>query len=70
MAGDLYRRGSSLVSHLAYLREKYGYFEYRSGYVLASNPAKIAAFFDYLRSADGKAPYLQAIAGAEGPNSI
>jgi len=64
MAGHLYRSSSSVAAHLAHLRALYGFWEYRSGYVMAADPRHIAALFDHIRSTDGKSAYLECIGGA------
>ena len=49
-AGDVYSRGQTLEQHWQQLRQRYGGFEYRSGYFIASPPSKSAAVFERLRS--------------------
>ena len=49
-AGDVYSRGQTLGQHWQQLRQRYGAFEYRSGYFIVSPPSKSAAVFERLRS--------------------
>lgn len=49
-AGGVYSKGQTLEQHWQQLRQRYGAFEYRSGYFLASPPSKSAAVFERLRS--------------------
>jgi hypothetical protein len=46
----VYSRGQTLEQHWQQLRQRYGAFEYRSGYCIASPPSKSAAVFERLRA--------------------
>lgn len=51
LAADVYARGDTLAAHWQRLRQRYGAFEFRSGYFVASPPSRSAAVFERLRAA-------------------
>ena len=51
LAADVYARGGTLAQHWHQLQQRYGAFEYRSGYFIAQPPSKSAAVFERLRAA-------------------
>ncbi|KAI3438192.1 hypothetical protein D9Q98_000629 [Chlorella vulgaris] len=51
LAADVYARGETLAQHWQALRQRYGAFEYRSGYFVADRPGLSQAVFARLRSA-------------------
>lgn len=51
LAADVYARGGTLAAHWQRLLQRYGAYEYRSGYFIADPPSKSAAVFERLRAA-------------------
>ncbi|GFR50885.1 hypothetical protein Agub_g13175 [Astrephomene gubernaculifera] len=53
LAAHVYGRGGTLEGLLRQLYDKYGYFDYRSGYFIADRPEKTRAVFSELRGGGG-----------------
>lgn len=51
LAADVYARDGTLAQHWQELQQRYGPFEFRSGYYIAQPPSKSAAVFERLRAA-------------------
>lgn len=50
LAADVYAQGQTLSQHWHQLQRRYGTYEYRSGYFIASPASKSAAVFERLRA--------------------
>jgi hypothetical protein len=51
LAAELHAQGATLAQHWQALQQRYGRFEYRSGYFVAQPPSRSAAVFQRLRDA-------------------
>lgn len=63
MAAHLYRSGGSCLQHLRLLQAKYGFFDFRGGYMTAPDPSITAVVFDSIRGSVDKHAYPDTIAG-------